>query len=320
MKSVYITGASGALGSAFAAHFAKLNGYRTVAVSRKHCPVPIGSSLVEQVVPTPFDANWLSENDENATLLHCAGLSDPRVRFSNFGEVLREHVLPHIDMVETLLSKGWIGRLVFISSGGTVYGDATQLPIPETHPTSPKSFYGLHKLCLERAFEQLSAERGFELVILRVSNPYGSMVTKPTQGVVPILINSIRYNETFHIIGEGTAERDYIEIGDLCTAVQRSVDTPLTKPFEVINIGTGVGVTLNKLIEIVSTCMGKAPIVEHVPAMDDVQSNVLCCRRAHNILDWQAKTPLEAGVMMYLDHLLSEEGIQANKKHNSSSP
>ena len=303
MKKVYITGASGVLGAGFAEYFDRLPDYSPVAVSRRPCPLLPDGNKAQRQVSNIFDASWLDAGDTGATVLHCAGLSQPRAQFKNFDVLAREHILPHIAMVEAMLERGWRGRLIFLSSGGTVYGNPLEIPIPETHPTSPVSFYGLHKLRLERAFSHLVQTRGFELIILRVSNPYGSMVSKPDQGVIPILINAFLTGQTFRIIGDGEAVRDYIEVGALCRAVERAVRVGVGGRELVLNIGSGQATSLNRLIEILSGFLERPLATTSIVSENDVQSNVLDCTRARAVLDWRLEVPLEVGLTRFLEKL-----------------
>lgn len=304
MQSIYVTGASGMIGSEIAADLVHRDPtFNTTAVSRRPCPTLGADHPAHKQVHTVFDGSWLAPHDTDATILHCAGLANPRVSFSNFAVLAHEHILPHVEMLEALLARGWRGRLVFFSSGGTVYGNALELPIREDHPKAPISMYGLHKLILEHAFAQLAEDRGFELVILRVSNPYGSMVSKPNQGVIPILIKALLRDEEFQIIGDGHAERDYIEISDLIAAVRNVIAFETREPVEIFNIGSGERTSLQDLIATLRKLTGHDLKTVHSPSKVDVQSNVLDCSRAKNALGWTAKTSLEHGLGKLLERM-----------------
>lgn len=305
MSVIYITGASGVLGAEAVVHMLQEPGATIRAVSRRPCPLIPADHIAQCIVPSVFDAGWYDPDHADATILHCAGLSDPRKDFTSFASLAQDDILPHVAMIETLLERGWRGRLIYLSSGGAIYGNPQVLPIAETHPTSPISLYGLHKLCIERALEHLARNRGFELVILRVSNPYGGHLAKPTQGVIPILVRAYVTGSPFQIIGDGTAQRDYIDIRDFCRAISLSVSLPMTDPVLILNIGSGIGVALNDLIALIGKTLGLTLRTHHVRAVHDVQSNVLCCRRAREVLGWQAKIPLQEGLDRYLATILS---------------
>lgn len=300
MTDVYITGASGVLGSELTLHFLAQQDHRVGAVSRRPCPLLPPAHPAQITVADPFDATWFSPRRAEATIIHCAGLSDPRQEFDSFATLARDHILPHVAMVEALLDRGWKGRLIYFSSGGAVYGNTLQLPIPETHPTSPISFYGLHKLCLERALEHLARSRGFELIILRVANPYGAAVSKLNQGVIPILFRAYMTGSLFNIIGDGTAQRDYLEITDLCQAVSLCVAHRMQDQTLTLNIGSGEGVALNALIAMIGGTLKRRLRTRHLEAVHDVQSNILCRQRAREVLGWEPQIPLSVGLQRYV--------------------
>lgn len=292
------------IGSELAAAFIDGDGAGGVrAVSRRPCPTLAADHPAQFQARAIFDGSWLAPDDTDATILHCAGLSDPRSTFRNFAVLAHEHILPHVEMVEALLARGWRGRMVFFSSGGTVYGDALRLPIREDHPKAPISMYGLHKLILERALAQLAEDRGFELVILRVSNPYGSMVSKPNQGGIPILIKAMLRDAEFQIIGDGRAERDYLEINDLIVAVRKAIAFKMHEPVEIFNIGSGKRTSLQDLIKILTELTGHKLRTASSPSRIDVQSNVLDCSRAREILGWEAKMSLEDGLAKLVERM-----------------
>lgn len=292
------------IGSELAAAFVNGDGSaRVTAVSRRPCPTLAADHPAQRHAGAIFDASWLAPDDTDATILHCAGLSDPRATFRNFAVLAHEHILPHVEMVEALLARGWRGRLMFFSSGGTVYGDALHLPIREDHPKAPVSMYGLHKLILERALAQMAEDRGFELVVLRVSNPYGSMVSKPNQGVIPILIKALLRDVEFQIIGDGYAERDYLEITDLIAAVRKVITFEMQGLVEIFNIGSGERTSLLDLIALLERLTGHELRTVYSPSKLDVKSNVLDCSRAREMLGWEAQVPVEAGLAKLVERM-----------------
>jgi UDP-glucose 4-epimerase len=301
MPRIYVTGASGVIGSEFVRHLDRLGKSPVTAVSRRPCPTLAADHPGHRQVATIFDGTWLEPGDKDAVIVHCAGASDPRESFRNFAVMAREHILTQIEMIEALLGRGWRGRMVYISSGGTVYGNPLKLPIAETHPQAPISSYGLQKLIMERALAQLAEDRGFELVILRVSNPYGSMVIKPNQGVIPILIRAYLRDEEFFVMGDGSSDRDYIETRDLNRAFDRVIEYEMKAPVEIFNTGSGEKTSLNELIRLVGELTGKRLRTRHTASKSNVQSNVLDCTKAREVLGWEATVPLRQGIMELLE-------------------
>lgn len=303
MRKIYITGSSGVLGYELCCHFATRPDFRVQAVARSPLPlVPKTDFPFEQHVSL-FDAEWLRAGDLDATVIHCAGLSNPRTNFNSFSTLARDHILPHVEMLETMLARGWRGRLIFPSSGGAIYGDAVEIPIRETHPNNPKSYYGLQKQCLENILAHMSERSGFELVVLRISNPFGSLVRKPSQGVIPILLQAFLDGTQFQIFGDGTAERDYIHMDDVCAAIEAAVRTALPERRLTLNIGSGSGLAINDLIEMLGQLLSRSLDCEHVPVEHDVGSNVLCTALARERLGWKPQIPFTHGLKQLVDQV-----------------
>lgn len=305
-SSVAVTGASGLLGAEFSRRLQASGRFAVTEVLRGPQPAEAGSSRagVQQIrTARLFEGDWIAGLPSRTTVIHCAGLSNPRHPFGGFAEVLRDHVLPHLGMVEAMLARGWRGRMIYLSSGGAIYGEPQCLPISETHPLDPISFYGLQKLCIERGLDDLSRRHGFGLVVLRVSNPYGAARVKLGQGVIPLLIGALRRDQLFRIIGNGSALRDYIHIDDLWHALERVIDDPLPESRLTLNIGSGQGVSLNALIARLENLTGHRLRCAYEPARHDVASNVLDCSRARFRLGWSPRIPLWEGLQSTLEIL-----------------
>jgi UDP-glucose 4-epimerase len=297
---LYVTGASGFIGSALVDWFTA-SGNEAVAVARRPCPVFADNDQRQRITSRLFAADWYDAEDRDAPIVHCAGLSDPRLTFDSLNDIHESEVRPHIGMVESLLSRGWRGRLIFLSSGGTVYGDSDCIPIDEDVPPQPKTPYGLYKLHLEHDFAYLARRSQFKAVSLRVSNPYGGFVRKSGQGVIPILIDSLRSGRVFQLFGDGSAERDYIAMPDLCDAIERSIQAPLPIQHLTLNIGSGRGVSLRFLIDQLQEMTGRKLNLVHGGAGANVQTNILCCKRAEKYLNWKPRTSFEDGLRALLE-------------------
>ncbi|MEP3298812.1 MAG: SDR family NAD(P)-dependent oxidoreductase [Pseudoruegeria sp.] len=300
-SQIWVTGASGVLGGEIARHFAYNTDRAVHAVVRRESASLQAAGIKRVLCRTVFDPNWMVGGFQNDTIIHCAGMSDPRKRFASTSELLEQEVTPHIRMLEGLLKMGWKGRFVYLSSGGTVYGNPESLPIKENHSCDPINDYGMQKLFLEQSLSRLAREHDFELVILRVANPYGSTASKITQGVIPILFTAFQNNDTFPIFGDGSASRDYLYVDDFNDAVYRAATRPMANTVTKLNIGSGIGVSLNQLIQEMGTMLGRKLNCTYEQNQFNVSSNVLCPEKAKITLDWQATTSLSSGLNRTLD-------------------
>lgn len=188
-----------------------------------------------------------------------------------------------------------VRRIVFISSGGTVYGPPLTQPIPESHPTDPRVSYGIVKLAIEKYLALFHAQHGIDYVILRVANPYGERQrVDVAQGAVAVFIDRALWQVPIEIWGDGSVVRDYIHVDDVARAFVRAVDH--TGPPGVFNIGSGTGHSLNQLLAQLESMLDRKVERRYLPSRGiDVPSNVLDVSRAREHLGWAPQISLETG-------------------------
>ncbi|WP_162848114.1 NAD-dependent epimerase/dehydratase family protein [Litoreibacter halocynthiae] len=193
-----------------------------------------------------------------------------------------------------------VRRIVYASSGGTVYGNLVEVPVPETHPTRPITAYGISKLASEHYLRFLDSG-GIETLSLRVANPYGpGQNISKAQGALTTFCHHAVQNLPISIWGDGTVERDFIHVDDVARAFVLAADS--TARGTEVNIGSGQGVSLNHLLELIRLA-GCSPDVEYQDARAfDVPRSVLSIQRARELLGWIPEKDLKSGI---------EEMIQA---------
>ena len=148
-------------------------------------------------------------------------------------------------------------KIIYASSGGTVYGEPEKLPVNEEQPLMPISPYGIGKVCAESFLKYYSRKYGVKYVICRYSNPYGSY-QNPLSGVG--VINKILYDyhtgQETKIVGNPDASiRDYIYISDLVDATI-AVCEDVSSDNKVFNVGSGVGYSLSEIIKEIESIIG----------------------------------------------------------------
>lgn len=148
-----------------------------------------------------------------------------------------------------------VRQVVFSSSGGTVYGEPSALPIPESHPTQPRSSYGITKLAIEKYLALFSQLHGLDYAVLRIANAYGpGLPLSGEQGVVGVFLARLKRELPIVVWGDGSAVRDYIYVQDVARAFRAALGQ--RSPFRVFNIGTGVGTSLLQLISLMERTTG----------------------------------------------------------------
>ena len=196
------------------------------------------------------------------------------------------NLLSHVRFFEGLEPDN---RVVYLSSGGTVYGvPEAQTPITEDQvATNPISAYGVTKLAIEKYLSYTARIRGFDYCVLRPSNPVGPW-TRPdsAQGIVSVLLESFLAGRQIHIWGDGSATRDYVDVRDLADAII-TVARAAALPNTVYNVGSGIGRSINDVIASVSAALEIAPDVLFEPGrLVDVPYNVLDASRLRRDTGW----------------------------------
>ena len=150
-----------------------------------------------------------------------------------------------------MMRKYKVNRIVFLSSGGTVYGLPKALPFTENSPTDPICSYGITKLAIEKYLHLFHHLYGMQYLILRPSNPYGPLHTSNRQGLINVLLRKIMADETITIWGDGQVVRDYIYIEDMADIIFRLIDSNVTN--QIVNIGFGNGLSILAILDILKT-------------------------------------------------------------------
>lgn len=203
----------------------------------------------------------------------------------------------------TLSVKSGVKKVIFVSSGGTVYGPPIHLPITESHPTEPVCSYGITKLSIEKYLHLFHQLNGLDYTVLRLSNPFGERQrTHAHQGAVAVFLGKIVRGEPVEIWGDGSVIRDYVHIADVVNALLLSLNPSAGE--RVVNIGAGRGISLNELLDTIEKVTGRVAIRNYQPGRAfDVHESVLCVERARTSLDWVPKVGFEEGLRRFYNWL-----------------
>lgn len=200
-----------------------------------------------------------------------------------------------LQLLQACVLKG-VSRLIFISSGGTVYGIPNYLPIDEHHRTEPYTSYGIVKLAIENYLRMFERLYGLTCFSLRVANPYGERQRVETaQGAVGVFLHKAMNSKTIEIWGDGSSTRDFLYVQDVAEAFARILNYDGLE--RVFNVSSGVGVSLNELIVLISDVLGRVPDVAYFPERRfDIRTNVLSNRRAQDELQWVPAVSMKEGL------------------------
>jgi UDP-glucose 4-epimerase len=218
---------------------------------------------------------------------------------------VQSNVVSTLQMLNAMVSHN-VPKIVFISSGGTVYGNPIYLPIDEKHPTDPLVSYGITKLTIEKYLRMYSHLHGIKAVTLRVANPYGERQRIETaQGAVGVFLHNAIRGMPINIWGDGSVTRDYIHVGDVAEAFVRAVKYSGEK--NCFNISSGVGTSLNELIGMIKGVVDRDVDVSYLPGRPfDVPANVLNNGLAKADLKWMPLISMRDGIARTAEWMKSE--------------
>jgi UDP-glucose 4-epimerase len=232
----------------------------------------------------------------SSTVLHFIGTTIPQTSMNDIKYDVETNVLPTVRLLEQLKERPST-RIIFASSGGTVYGKSEPgQTLSENSPTEPISAYGISKLMIEKFIKLFSFNYGLPHVILRFSNPYGpSQHPLRPQGAVSVFLNKALNGEEIAIWGNGTVVRDYIYEDDLAAAVCSVVKK--TSLQGVFNVGTGDGTSLNQIVKLIQTTFAvECRVAYKRERKFDVPYNVLDIRKIQGETGWNPTCTLVEGL------------------------
>lgn len=210
------------------------------------------------------------------------------------------NVSPLINFLESINKLNDLKRFVFISSGGTIYGDSPDhILLKEESHKSPISAYGLSKIISENYINFITKRSSFESIILRPSNVYGNHQNlKKPQGIVGYAFNALLNNKTIDLYDEGRVIRDFIHVLDLAEAVKCCIESKHEiGKVETYNIGSQEGYTIREILDWISEISGKNIKTLSKPARSfDCDFNVLDISKINSQLGWEPKIKIKKGL------------------------
>ena len=307
-ERVLVTGGAGFIGShVVAAHRAAGDSVTVLddLSTGKRANVPDGVTLVEADVRSP-EARRLVAEGRFTVLNHHAAQIDVRKSVSDPMADAAINVLGLLNLLEGA-REGGVGRVVFASSGGTVYGEGAALPLVEEAAKLPASPYGTAKLTSEYYIAMYAQLYGMGAVSLRYSNVYGPRQNPHGEaGVCAIFSQRVLDGRPLTVFGTGEQTRDYVYVGDVADANVRASRVSLAKLTDLdaraYNVGTGVETSVNTLAAQLCAAAGRQVPIERAPArLGELERSALDVRKAGRELGWRPRTDLAAGLRAVLD-------------------
>ncbi len=309
-RKALVTGGAGFIGSHLADRLLE-RGYEVTILDNLSTGrldfVPAGARLVRgdvrlsEDVASAFD--W-----EYDVVAHIAGQASTVLSFGEPGWDLQVNAVGTLNVLKHCLERR-VSRLLFASSM-TIYGHPEVLPVPETEPPRPISYYGVSKWAAERAAllttERTDLPAPFAATCFRMFNVYGERqgLSNPYQGVLGIFLGNVLRGEPIRIFGDGEQSRDFVHVEDVSTAWADSIDNPRSHG-QAVNLGCGTRISINHLVDAVLRAFGTDregyPVIYGPGRPGDQRHMCADLSKARKLLDFNPKVSLDSGMARTLD-------------------
>lgn len=306
MQNILITGGNGFIASHLVDSLAA-SGYRITVLDvypRAYDQLPEGVSFVQGNLQDIHFIRRTLEDHQIELVYHAAWANVPETALKDPVADVQTNLVASINLLSACSDTG-VKRVIYLSSGGTVYGLPKRIPISEDHPTDPINAYGITKLMVEKYLRMFHHLYGLEYTILRPSVPYGPRQNPfHHQGVVAVFIYNALKKEQVTIFGDGEVVRDYFFIEDLTRALVASKDIVFDPINTTFNLGGVQPYTLNDLVKKIESVLGIKMLVKYEPARKfDVPHILLDISSAQSHLNWRPSVSLEDGIQRTADWL-----------------
>ena len=296
MARAIVTGGAGFIGSHIVD--ALLSGGHEVEIiddlsSGSEANVPKGAKLHRMDIRSA-EARELLAKRQPDLLVHCAAQISVRISMENPVLDTETNVVGLVNLLHAFAGNKY-PHLVFLSTGGAIYGEQDYFPATESHPTKPASVYGLAKRVSELYLDLWGRQYGLTWTALRLANVYGPRQNPHGEaGVVAIFSQRLLRNQGAVINGEGTQTRDFVYVGDVAAAAKAVAEKKVTGTF---NIGTGRETSVNELYEIIRKNIGSELRAQHAEAKAGEQMrSCIDASLATKTFGWKPSMNIENGL------------------------
>ncbi|HEY6191057.1 MAG TPA: NAD-dependent epimerase/dehydratase family protein [Bacteroidota bacterium] len=305
---ILVTGGAGFIGSHVAEAFLgaghKVAVLDDLSMGRKE-NVPPGAEFVELDIRNPRIGELFRENRFDVVIHHAAQM-DVRKSVEDPSNDADVNILGTLNLLQNCVAHG-VGRFIFASTGGAIYGEQEAFPATEDHPTRPVSPYGVSKLSVEKYLHYYRVVNGLEYTVLRYANVYGPRQNPHGEaGVVAIFVSKMLEGSKPVINGDGGQTRDYVFVGDVVAA---NLLAPGVKGSGVFNIGTGIETSVNDIFRGLRALTGSDTPEVHGPAKKGEQTrSVIDSSLARRVMGWTPAVSLADGLGRTVDYFRNAAG------------
>lgn len=281
-----------------------------VTIFEKGAPGANVANILDQV-------DWLegdfsdSQQVDNALsgvdiIFHLISTTNPQTSNQDPVYDLRTNVMATVGMLESARKAG-VRKVIYYSSGGTVYGRPQLLPIKEDHSNDPICSYGIHKLAVEKYLHLYHYLYGLDYGIFRIANPYGPRQSPVGGlGVIAAFIDKVLRKQPIEIWGDGSVIRDYIYVQDVAKAAVALLEYQGNT--KIFNIGSGEGRSVVEIVQCLQSFIKEPIKITFKPGRpSDVPVNILDIQKAREELGWHPTVSFPDGLAATIRFMSGEQ-------------
>ena len=304
---IVLLGATGFIGTNLTRKLAEDPDNEIIVVGRNRAHfADIGNCAFENVSflrsDLDVDSNFDKLLEKADVVYHLLSSTVPTTSNKHIPDELKSNVLLSANMFEACVHQG-VKKVVFLSSGGTVYGKEANCPIVEETPTKPITSYGVQKITIEKLLYLYSYLYHLDYRVIRLSNPYGPY-QRPNGvlGAVTTFTYKALRGEEIQVYGDGSVVRDFIFIDDAIRGIMNIVSGEA--PHRVFNLGCGYGTSIKTVLDTIEKALGMELKVNYMESRAvDVPINYLDISRYENAFGKLNPVSLETGVRLTADFM-----------------
>ena len=304
---IVLLGATGFIGTNLTRKLAEDPDNEIIVVGRNKAHfADIGKCAFENVSflrsDLDVDSNFDKLLEKAEVVYHLLSSTVPTTSNKHIPDELKANVLLSANMFEACVHQG-VKKVVFLSSGGTVYGKEANCPIVEETPTKPITSYGVQKITIEKLLYLYSYLYHLDYRVIRLSNPYGPY-QRPNGvlGAVTTFTYKALRGEEIQVYGDGSVVRDFIFIDDAIRGIMNIVSGEA--PHRVFNLGCGYGTSIKTVLDTIEKALGMELKVNYMESRAvDVPINYLDISRYENAFGKLNPVSLETGVRLTADFM-----------------
>lgn len=294
-----LLGGAGFIGTNLAVHLSKTDEVTVIDRDEQYFTTLRSLDLPISYMAAPFNlsADFDSQVAGQDVVYHLASTVIPGNSNQDIGAEIESNVIVTCKLLDACVRQN-VSKVVFISSGGAIYGKKGTCPIKEDTVTYPITSYGVQKLAIEKLLYLYRYQMGLDYRIIRLANPYGPYQRPNGKlGVVTTFVYKALTSGRLEVYGDGSIVRDFIYIEDAVKGIQKIVDGE--NDVRVFNLGSGKGNSVNQVINAIKSTIRQDLSVEYIAGRaTDVPVNYLDISRYEEIYGKLNPVDLEEGIKL----------------------